>query len=118
MYVCTLAVAPLLSAGGVVCDAPVCFPVSSSVSYMPTLIFSVQAAEVHWRVPMKTHTTSVWSRLCVTTLVEVTAPLNVFYAFFHWSVPEKTRRIFICIVSIQKKEKPKEGKQHFFFHKL
>lgn len=100
------------------CDAPVCFPVSSSVSYMPTLIFSVQAAEVHWRVPMKTHTTSVWSRLCVTTLVEVTAPLNVFYAFFHWSVPEKTRRIFICIVSIQKKEKPKEGKQHFFFHKL
>lgn len=108
----------LLSAGGVVCDAPACFPVSSSISCTPTLTFSAQAAEVHWPVPMKTPTVSVWSRLCVTTPVEVTASLNVFYALFHWSVPEKTRRIFLCIVSIRKKEKPKEGKQHFFFHKL
>lgn len=65
-----------------------------------------------------THTASVWSRLRVTTRVEVMLSLNVFNAFFHWSVPEKMGIVFICIVSIHKKEKPKEGKQHFFFHKL
>lgn len=64
------------------------------------LIFSVQAAEVHWRVPMKTHAVSVYSCPCVTTLVEVMASLNVFYAFFHWSVPEKKRRFFFFFFAL------------------
>lgn len=57
-------------------------------------IFSVQAAEAHWRVPMTTHAVSVCDD---TTLVELTVSLNVFYAFFHWSVPEKMRRVLFAL---------------------
>lgn len=81
------------------CDTPVCFAVRPPDSYVSrALIFSVQAAEVHWRVPMKTHTVSVCLCPCVTTLVEVMASLNVFYAFIHWSVPEKKSCfLFVCL---------------------
>lgn len=60
-------------------------------------IFSVQAAEVHWQVPMKMHAVSVCSCPCVTTLVELMVFRNVFYAFFHWSVPEKKRRVLFAL---------------------
>lgn len=71
-------------------EKPVCFPVRPPDSYVSrALICSAQAAEVHGPVPMKAHARSVCSCPCVTTLVEVMASRDVFYAFFHWSVAEK-----------------------------
>lgn len=73
------------------CGQPVCFSVTLLCAHMhSSSLYRLQRfiGGSQWRCTLC---------LCVTTLVELMVSLNVFYAFFHWSVPEKKRRVLFAL---------------------